>query len=270
MKHRNLIKKLSLFLAALLILTALPWASVSANAAKGDPLETKAGVIPQAIWTEGDLTLTFVCESTEYKAGDTFRGQTVTEVWNGTRITASSMEGPAWEGTVDEMAEKVVFEESFSIVRPTIMTGWFRYFVELTEITGISNLNTSEVTDMSDMFRSCNSLESLDLSSFNTSKVTSMGNMFTRCYELTSLDLSHFDTSKVQYMQEMFSGCTELTTLDISGFDASKVITAAYMFANCPKLEKIFCADSDSKWTFASENTTEVLFAGNTFSPLST
>lgn len=35
----------------------------------------------------------------------------------------------------------------------------------------ISNLDTSNVINMSNMFRSCGSLKSLDLSKFNTSKV---------------------------------------------------------------------------------------------------
>ena len=74
----------------------------------------------------------------------------------------------------------------------------------------------NNVTDMNGMFRDCQNLTSLDLSSFDTNNVTDMNSMFYYCSGLTSLDLSSFDTSNVIDMSYMFSGCNRLTSLDLS------------------------------------------------------
>ena len=65
------------------------------------------------------------------------------------------------------------------------------------------------VTDMSEMFHTCWSLTSLDLSNFNTEKVTYMNYMFYNCTNMTNLNLSHFDMSGVSNKQDM---CRDLST----------------------------------------------------------
>ncbi|MBR5340057.1 MAG: BspA family leucine-rich repeat surface protein [Lachnospiraceae bacterium] len=263
MKYRALKKHISMLLAALLILTAFPGTVLQSRAAGGTP---------QAIWTEDNATLTFICADTVYTAGQSFGGETITNVWKGTDLTDSPEDGPAWEGTVDEWAEKVVFEESFSIVKPKRLTCWFEYFGYLTTIEGLQYLDTSEVTDMSNLFRSCNSLESLDLSGFDTAKATSMSGMFARCFALTRLDLQNFNTRNVTDMSEMFYGCSELTVLDLANFDTAKVTAAAEMFVNCGKLQTIYCGHYWDIWEFAQEyyNASvngyydDVFFAGDT------
>ena len=71
--------------------------------------------------------------------------------------------------------------------------------------------NTYNVISMTELFRNCNSLTSLNLSTFNTSNVTSMSGMFDECRALTSLDLSTFNTSNVTSMYGMFYGCGRLS-----------------------------------------------------------
>jgi len=71
-------------------------------------------------------------------------------------------------------------------------------FYGCSKLTGIYKIiNTQNVTSMQQMFQSCTSLQSLDLSGFDTSKVTTMNSMFHSCSSLKELDLSGFDTSKV-------------------------------------------------------------------------
>ena len=257
-KYRALKKHISMLLAALLILTAFPGTVLQSRAAGGTP---------QAIWTEDNATLTFICADTVYTAGQSFGGETITNVWKGTDLTDSPEDGPAWERTVDEWAEKVVFEESFSIVKPKKLTGWFESFTELTEIEGLTNLDTSEVTDMSNLFRSCNSLESLDLSGFDTAKTTSMWRMFYNCRSLERLDLPGFNTGNVTNMSEMFFGCSELTVLDLANFDTGKVTAAAGLFVNCRNLQTIYCGHYWDIWSFSPEYMNlndDVFFAGDT------
>ena len=94
-------------------------------------------------------------------------------------------------------------------------------------------------TNAANMFNSCTSLTSLDLSNFDTSNVTSMNSMFSRCQNLTSLDLSSFDTSNVTDMGVMFNICTSLTSLDLSNFDTSKVTSMMGMFFECTSLTSL-------------------------------
>ena len=109
---------------------------------------------------------------------------------------------------------------------------------KLTTIEGLENLNTSIVTDMNNMFLSCSSLTSLDLSTFNTSNVTDMRNMFMGCNALQTVDLTSFDVSKVTTMQGMFGSCRELTTICCNtDWRTSPNLTNSYlMFAGCNKI----------------------------------
>ena len=216
-----------------------------------------------AIWTEGNTTLTFLAADS-YKAGDTYNGLTITNVWKGSTVTASATT-PAWLGTVQETMTKVVFDASFKYVKPTTCRSWFHQCGKLATITNIGNLNTSEVISMRQMFRECTSLTSLNLSTFDTQKVISMrtmfygctgltslnisnfstvsasniGYMFYNCKKLTSIDVSKFNTDKVTAMDGVFYNCAALTTLDVTNFNTQKVTTMESMFRGCSKLTSI-------------------------------
>ena len=194
-----------------------------------------------AIWTAGNTTLTFLA-SDNYKAGDTYNSQTITNVWKGTNVSASAGT-PAWLGTVQGTMTKVVFDASFKYVKPTTCRSWFYKCGKLVTITGIGNLNTSEVTSMYCMFRECPALTSLNLSSFDTQKVTNMYCMFYGCTGLTSLNLSSFNTAAVTDMATMFFGCSGLTSLDLKNFNTAKVTTMKSMFGACTKLTSIDASD---------------------------
>lgn len=120
----------------------------------------------------------------------------------------------------------------------TNMGYMFKYCENLTSID-LSSFDTSTVTNMAGMFNLCRNLPSIDLSLFNTSNVTDMSSMFSSCYGLTSLDVSSFDTSNVTNMSNMFFGCDKLTSLDLSNFNTSNVNDMGYMFSECNGLTSI-------------------------------
>ena len=96
------------------------------------------------------------------------------------------------------------------------------------------NFHTDEAQDMSYMFRGCEDLTALNLSSFDTANVQNMSGMFIDCVVLTKLDLSSFDTTNVTDMSWMFDSCTSLTELDLSSFDTANVQGISDMFSDCP------------------------------------
>ena len=110
----------------------------------------------------------------------------------------------------------------------------------LTTIIGIDEWDTSNVMRMTDMFKGCESLESLDLSSFNTESVENMERMFKDCHNLRELNLSSFNTERVDNMNEMFNCCCEgLESLDLSNFNTENVRDMTRMFADCRRLREL-------------------------------
>ena len=107
---------------------------------------------------------------------------------------------------------------------------------------------------MSNMFDSCSSLTSLDVTHFNTANVTDMHYMFSNCVALTSLYLTNFNTEKVTYMYGMFSSCSSLTTIYASSkFVTTQVSNSSGMFYNCEKLK------GEEEWT--NDKATDKTFA---------
>lgn len=193
-----------------------------------------AAPVAQAIWCSGNTTLYFTYDEL-YAAGNEYKGQTITSVWSGDKVTATAYQ-PDWDydSNVSGNCTHVVFDPSFTNVRPVSCIEWFLDFTKLTAIDGLTNLNTSEVTSMYSMFANCSSLTSIDLSGFRTAEVTTMEGMFYHCQGLTTLDLSTFRTEKVKNMVEMFKDCTSLATIYVSGgWTTANVTSSSDMFTNC-------------------------------------
>lgn len=96
------------------------------------------------------------------------------------------------------------------------------------------NFHTDEAQDMFAMFRGCEDLTELDLSSLDTSSIEDMSSMFFGCDSLTKLNLSNFDTANIKSMNQMFANCIGLSELDLSSFDTTNVTDTDGMFTNCP------------------------------------
>lgn len=193
--------------------------------------------VAQVIWTAGNTTLTFYYGPL-VSEGSLYNGETVTNCWSGESVTNSGNVYPEWYSVVKADVTSVVVDQSFSIVKPKCMAGWFREFKNVTSLD-LSLFDTSEVTSMSRMFTLCTNLTSLDMSGFDTSNVKDMSFMFNCCFALESLDVSGLETSKVTKMTEMFCFCENLTSLDVSRFDMSNVTDIACMFAYCYELESL-------------------------------
>ena len=178
-----------------------------------------------------------------------------------------------WGGHAADI-QMVIFDDSFSqYVLLESTAHWFDGCSRLKEIQGIENLKTSTVKDMSHMFRSCSSLEAIDVSNFITRNVTNMEGMFKSCSSLKTLDVSMFDTRKVENFSSMFESCTSLAKLDLCGLSAevnALLCTTLYdegfhtdnafdmlaMFRNCKNLRSLNLCDF---------NTSEVLYMSDMF-----
>ncbi len=192
--------------------------------------------IAQAVWTEGSKTLTLLYTPHEYKAGDTYNGETVTGVWSGEEVLACGEDAPAWNAEAD--FETLVFDESFRYARPRSTANWCRQAGNGRTVIGLENLNTGEVTTMFRMFADSD-LSSVDLTTLDTSNVVSMGAMFENCTAVTSLDLSFFDVSSLEDTSRMFFMCGNLKELNLKGWNAPNLKSAGMMFYECSSLESL-------------------------------
>ena len=142
-----------------------------------------------------------------------------------------------WTVPFRDKATKAVIDASMKLAEMTNMSFLFNSLQKVERIDDMQNLNTANVEKMKQMFSSCKSLTSIDLSSFNTANVTDMGYMFDNCSSLTSLDLTSFSKEEVTYMQFMFYNCSSLTTIYCNDdWSKGKVTSSENMFSNCDKL----------------------------------
>ena len=144
--------------------------------------------------------------------------------------------------------QSITFEDNIDYSETFNMVNMFQSCTSLTSLD-LSNVDTSNVTNMNNMFKNCTSLTSLDLSSFNTSNVTNMRQMFYKCTSLTNLDVSNVDTSNVTDMVYMFFDCPSLTSLDVSNFNTSSTTDMSGMFYNCSSLTSLDISNFDTRNT---------------------
>lgn len=120
----------------------------------------------------------------------------------------------------------------------TNLYAMFRGCESLTELD-LSSSNAEKVTNMMEMFSDCNALSILNLSGFKTGALTDMHSLFINCHSLKNLDLSGFNTEKVTNMQYLFTSCYSLESLDLSGFNTENVTSMIAMFYNCSSLRSL-------------------------------
>ena len=138
-----------------------------------------------AIWCEGNQTLYFDYDYAP-SLGSIYEGQIVTKLWTGDGVANTGLNVPRWQSYAKDV-KKVVFQTSFSTVRPKSLYYWFWNMSELETIEGIENLNTSEVTNMASMFFGCAKLTTLDVNGFDVGKLPFTISMFRECTNLTTI-----------------------------------------------------------------------------------
>ena len=219
------------------------------------------GQSPYVAWCEGNTTLYFLSSTNELKVGDTYNGQTITEIWNGTGIMAtpynlgkSDLVFPAWNSVKDAVTN-VVFDRTFKDTPVLNTSAWFYDFKKLRTITGLGNLTlipatsdiewpigsgeyiafAGDVNDLSFMFYGCSSLQNLSLQDFcpSVAWATYMRSMFEGCTNLRELDLCNFTGGNTD---RMFKDCSSLKTLYIGKSWDNSDLSGQEMFAGCTNL----------------------------------
>ena len=116
-----------------------------------------------------------------------------------------------------------------------------KYFIPNEEgIYEIKLIFKNKMKDCSYMFRNCQNIIFIDLSSFDSSNATSMKYMFGRCMNLKEIDLKNLNTENVKDMSYMFNKNKQLKKIDFpSSFNTKNVIYMNAMFHNCDNLSEV-------------------------------
>ena len=120
--------------------------------------------------------------------------------------------------------------------------------IRLTNIIGIENWNiTNALTNLEGAFSNCRAMQSFNfIQDWDVSNVTKMGSLFRDCQSMTSLNLSSWNTTKCIDMSNMFNGCTALTSIDLSNFNTFACTNMSSMFANTPALASVNVTSFDT------------------------
>ena len=168
------------------------------------------------------------------------------------RVTNSDLPSQDAQYILDN-TEEILIEEGI------VLTGdcrqMFRGFTNMTSIVGIK---LSNVTNISQMFASCEKLESINVSEWDMSTVTNASQLFSNCKALKNLDVSKWNTSKLSSMGHMFYECNSLEYLDVSNWSLDKAANINRMFYNCKSLNNL----DTSKWEAPLLTSMEELFYG--------
>jgi len=119
------------------------------------------------------------------------------------------------------------------------IAGLFREFTGVKQIKNFEYLDTTNTTDMGEMFRACESIESIDLSNIKTDNLQKMQGMFWGMTSLKTIDVSHFNVSKVSDFSQVFSNDTVIKDIDISNWDFSNAINFKRMFGSNVSMESV-------------------------------
>ncbi len=135
----------------------------------------------QALWCDAAKTLYFLAPKKVYKVGETYDGQTITNVWSGDQVSNTGTTAPGWN-TIKGDATEVVIDASFVEATPQSLYQWFDGFTNLTTID-VNNIDVSEVSNTSGMFQNCGNVKTIFCD--NTwSGIANSTDMFTGCTSL--------------------------------------------------------------------------------------
>lgn len=111
---------------------------------------------------------------------------------------------------------------------------------------GCSKIKSLDLTgwhlssDAGEMFRSCDELETINLTDVNIGESISINAMFRFCSKLKVVDLSSFNGEAIRDVNWLFEGCTSLHTIVLPDPLGSRELTAFWMtFSGCRDLKNV-------------------------------
>ena len=117
---------------------------------------------------------------------------------------------------ISELSGKIEIKISFNI----LLTSMFELFKNCNDLleVDLSTLESSNLKELNSTFENCENLENVNLTLKNGTNIISMDNSFNGCKNLKDIDLSNFIPKNNISMQYMFRDCISLNYVDLSNF----------------------------------------------------
>lgn len=189
------------------------------------------------------------------KAGETFEGTIVTNVYTGfeeSRYMPSHGNGgqnwlpdatnntPWFSHHLDVTIVSVIDEG----IRPKYLNCWFQNFQKCRTFD-LNKLDMSNCSSLYTALSYCTSATDISVSSWDVSQIDDFTHAFLSCESLETLDLSGWNTSSAKIFHSTFNGCSKLKSLLIGpAWNFSHVWQCRYMFSRCANLT-IDCSEWD-------------------------
>ena len=231
-------KVLSLFLAALMVITVFAVAMPFSFAAETLPPEMKAIVSQKEAFYPEKTEIEKVIFVNLQQAGLNVPEET----WD---VSADSDKPvKAWI-TGDGEEDKVLYiGGNGGVTLNAYSASMFEGFTALESVSFGKHVNTSKVKTMEKMFKNCTSLTTIDLANLDTSSVTNFSEMFMGCTSLEALDLEGLDIENATTIARMCRDCTSLKTVKINGwYFGENLTTMDDLFAGCGSLTDVYIYD---------------------------
>lgn len=118
--------------------------------------------------------------------------------------------------------------------------GMFKFNTKLKELI-LKDVSMPDIKDISEMFKSCRSLEEIDVTFLTKSKnIKSLNYLFVGCSNLKRIvGINELDISKCRSLHGIFQGCLSLEEIDLSSWKADKCNNFSALFFKCKSIKKI-------------------------------
>ena len=248
MKTNKTRKALSIVLAFLMLITALPFAAMPTKAAAPTVkayISLPVNSLPDHhAYRASIVTATFLNYIDEAAVA-----QSGALNWNIAADGSGSVKSWLLPNSENPAMYDLYIGGDGGITANANSTNFFYNFTALKEVKGLEYFDTSSSTNISCFFEECASIETLDLRVMDVSSAKDLSYFFSGCKSLVSVNLSNWDTSNATNMAFMFANCSVLSVLDISSFDTRNVTSMKRLFYKAESLSFIYVGDN---WSIAN------------------
>ena len=182
-----------------------------------------------AVYSADDGSLDFYKRIEVPKAGDTFEGKAVTEVYTGFETSEYTGTYPNDNCPWFSIAHSVKSVKVIDIIKPKKLDWWFNQFEDCTSFD-LGNIDTSQCSSFTRLFSGCLGASAITgLDKWDTSNLESLSATFDGLLCLKEIPgISGWNTSKVECFDCTFFNLPNLEHLDLTGWSTDSLQTGRY------------------------------------------
>lgn len=153
-------------------------------------------------------------------------------------VSAPDSPSPIYAYWKPDARELVIRTPSNKVYANQDASGMFNRLDQLTDVD-FEGFDLTYTSSVADMFFTCRSLESIDISDWNSGNVEYFNGLFQECKSLKNVNMDGLDVHSAVSFGMMFSGCSVLEDVDMSTFDTPALQDIGFMFYYSPSIKNV-------------------------------